>query len=270
MARPLWKGALSFGLVSVPVELVSAVRRQEIRFHELHDKDHMRLRQRMVCPADGEEVTGEHTVRGYEIAPDQYVLLEPGEVEALAPESSPNMVISDFVPLEQVDPIYFDRPYYLRPGSGAERTYRLLAEAMAEAGRAGIAKLIMHRREYLVALRPVGEVLQLEILRFADEILAAELPEAPKQGISDKERRVAEQLISALAADFDPSAYHDEYRKRVHELLEKKAKGEVVTPPAPAVEEEGEVIDLLSALEASLSQARAKQGHAKEKRRKTA
>lgn len=271
MARPLWKGAISFGLVNVPVELIPAVKRQEIRFHQLHDQDHMRLRQRMVCPAEGEEVTEEHTVRGYEIAPDQYVLLEAGEVEKLAPESSSAMVISDFVPAEQIDPVYYDRPYYLRPGKGAERSYRLLVEALAEAGRVGIAKFVMHRREYLVALRPVGARLQLEVMRFADEILPAEEPEAPQQEITARERKVAEQLIAALAADFDPSQYHDEYREQVRDLLERKAQGEVVTPPVlPTVEEEGEVIDLLAALENSLKQARERKAPAHRKARKSA
>jgi DNA end-binding protein Ku len=256
MARPLWKGAISFGLVNVPVELVPAVSHQEIRFHELHDKDQTRLRQRMICPKDDEEVTGEHTVRGYEIAPDQYVLLKPGEIEALAPESSRALVISDFVPLAQIDPVYYERPYYLRPGAGAERAYRLLVEAMTAAGRVGIAKFVMHRREYLAALRPVGELLCLEIMRFADEVLPAAKIEAPAAKVPEKERAVAEQLIAALASDFEPARYKDEYRDQVRDLLAKKAKGKVIAPPAPPEEEPGEVIDLLAALEASVSQAR--------------
>lgn len=261
MPRPIWTGNVSFGLVNIPVRLVMAVRRTEIAFHQLHGKDNMRLRQRLVCPADGEEVSGDDIVKGYEIAPDQYVLVEPDELEALAPERSRNLDITDFVDQDGIDPLYYDRPYYLLPEEDAERPYSLLVQAMKQAHKVGIAKFVMRHKEYLAALRPVEGLIVLEVMRFASEVIpAAEVKPLPLQEkVDERQLKVADELIATLATNFNPAQYHDEYTEKVEQLLQHKAEGkQIVTPPVPE-REPTEAVDLLAALEQSLAAARDRQ-----------
>lgn len=261
MARSIWTGVISFGLVSIPVRLVTAVRSTDIRFHQLHEKDGVRLKQRLVCPADEQEVSGAEIVKGYELAPDQYVIVDPDELDALAPESSRALDITDFVDLESIDPIYYDRPYYLLPGDNADKPYSLLVQAMERAKKVGIAKFVMRQKEYLAALRPVDGAICLEIMHFAGEVVPVkELDGLPKaQEMDERQLKVANQLIDALAGDFDPEKYKDEYRDKVEHMLEEKAKGkEIVTPPA-FEPKPTEAVDLLKALEESLKTAREKQ-----------
>lgn len=260
MARAIWTGTISFGLVSIPVKLVTAVRRIEISFHQLHEKDGVRLKQKLVCPADQEEVARDDIVKGYEIAPDQYVIVGEEELEALAPESSRSLDITDFVDMTEIDPVYYDRPYYLLPGDNAEKPYHLLVRAMEEAGKVGIAKFVMRRKEYLAALRPIQGAICLEIMRFATEVVDVEELGVPgEMEIDERQLKVADQLIQALAADFEPKKYRDEYTEQVQELLEKKAEGEVITAPPQAEVAPTEPVDLLKALEASLKAARERQ-----------
>ncbi|HZD64521.1 MAG TPA: Ku protein [Acidimicrobiales bacterium] len=256
MPRPIWSGAISFGLVNIPVKLVTAVRKQDVRFHQLHAKDGVRIQQRRVCPDDGEEVPWSDLVKGYEIAPGRYVVIEPDELEALDPEATHTIDIEDFVALDQVDPVYLDTTYYAVPDAAGTRAYRLLHRAVQDSGRVGIGKVVLRTKQYLCAVRPTGEALAVSTMNFADEVLGQEdltgLP-APDGEVPERELRLAAQLIEAMATDFDPSRYEDTYRAAVMRLIEAKAAGEqVVTEPArPAAP----VVDLMAALEASLSSA---------------
>lgn len=261
MPRSIWTGSISFGLVNIPVRLVMAVRSVDISFHQLHAKDGVRLKQRLVCPADEREVARKDVVKGYEIAPDQYVIVDDKELDAFAPESSRALDITDFVNLEDIDPIYYDRPYYLLPGENADKPYYLLVQAMEKAKKVGIAKFVMRQKEYLAALRPVDGAICLEIMRFAGEVVPVkDLDGLPKkQELDERQLKVANQLIEALAGEFDPDKYKDEYREQVEHMLKKKAKGkEIVTPPTvEAKPTKG--VDLLKALEESLKTAKEKQ-----------
>jgi len=262
MPRSIWRGAISFGLVNVPVKLYSAVSKKTVRFNQLHDSDHARIQQKRVCSADGEEVPYENIVKGFEIAPDRYVVITPDELEALDPAKTRSIDIEDFVDLAEIDPLYYEHPYYLVPDAGASKAYKLLLEALRETGKVAIARVVLRSKEYLVAIRPAGEVLTMETMLFADELIPAdrldELPEADVNA-TERELAMARQLIEAQATEFDPSKYRDEYRERVLELIERKAAGEEVAVQ-PMAEERQEVPDLMAALEQSL--AAAKQGTA--------
>src|SRR4051812_37210972 len=181
MARSIWTGSISFGLVNIPVKLYTAVREERVAFHMLHDQDKVRLKQKMYCPEDGKEVHREHTVKGYEISPDHYVIVSEQELEAIAPKSSRVIELQDFVDLESIDPVFFDRPYYLVPQQHAEKAYRLLVEAMERTGKVGIAKFTMRSKEYLCALRPTEGVICLETMHFANEVTPAkDIEDAPR------------------------------------------------------------------------------------------
>lgn len=255
MPRALWKGSLSFGLVNVPVKVVTATRSQDVRFHMLHDADGARIVQKRVCSADGEEVPYEHVARGYEVGPDQYVVVSPDELEALDPEKSETIDIVDFVGLAEIDPIYYEKTYYLLPEKGGTKAYALLLEAMRKSDRVAIARVVMRTKEHLVAVRPIGNVLAMTTLLYHDEVVRAEeLEGAPAEASAPKrELEMAERLIDALTTGFEPTRYEDEHRARVLSLIETKAQGrEVVTPPRR--EPKGPT-DLASALEASLAAA---------------
>jgi DNA end-binding protein Ku len=260
MPRSIWRGAISFGLVNVPVKLYSAVSKKTVRFNQLHDADGARIQQKRVCSQDGEEVPYEHIVKGFEIAPDRYVVITPDELDALDPAKTRSIDIEDFVDLSEIDPLYYEHPYYLVPDTGASKAYKLLLEALRETGKVAIARVVLRSKEYLVAIRPAGEVLTMETMLFADELIPAErldeLPEADAKA-TERELAMARQLIEAQATEFDPSKYRDEYRERVLELIERKAAGEDIAVQ-PMVEEREEVPDLMAALEQSL--AAAKQG----------
>jgi DNA end-binding protein Ku len=257
MPRSIWTGAISFGLVNVPVKLYSAVSKKTVRFHQLHEADGVRIQQKRVCPADGEEVPYDQIVKGYEITPDQYVVVTPEELEAIEPRKTKTIDIEDFVDLEDIDPIFYDHPYYLLPGTGAAKPYKLLVTAMEEASKVAIARVVIRQKEQLVAIRPTGDILTMETMNFADEVIPHDrFDEAPGADVDTNKREVdmARQLIESLSAEFDPSKYADTYRERVLELIEQKAEGrEIAVQPA---EEPQEVPDLMAALEASVNAAR--------------
>jgi DNA end-binding protein Ku len=258
MPKSLWMGYISFGMVNIPVALVPAVRDKSIRFHLLHKKDGARLKQKMVCPVDGREVPRKQAVRGFELTPDHYVMVEAEELQAIEPKRTRTIEISDFVEMSQIDPIYYEHPYYLIPGEGGGKAYGLLMQAMVEMKKTAIGKFVFHDREYVAAIRPLDRVFCLEVMRFPDEIVSThdfETPEYKKAKADKKQLDMAKQLIGALATDFQPQDYRDEYREKVMELIEKKAKGERMVT-APPVFEEGKVIDLVAALERSLRQVR--------------
>lgn len=261
-SRPIWTGTISFGLVNIPIKLHTAVREQRISFHMLHDQDNVRLRRKMICPEDNKEIHPEHIVRGYEIHKNQYVIVTPEDLESCGPKSTKTIEITDFVDLVDIDPVYYDRPYYILPQAAAAKPYRLLLDAMTRSKKVGISKLVMHEKEYLAAVRPVENVIVLHTMHFGNEVVKADsidgLPS--EQRVGDRELKVAEQLIESLATSFKPEKYHDEYRNCVVAMLEKKAEGErIVTQPQTAAKPV-KAGDLMAALEASLAEAKA---HAK-------
>jgi DNA end-binding protein Ku len=263
MARSIWTGAISFGLVTVPVKLYSAVNRKTVRFHQLNAKTGVRISQRRVDPSTGDEVAYEDIVKGFELTPDRYVVIEPGELESLEPKKTKTIEIEDFVELVDIDPIFYDHPYYLAPGPGGAKPYRLLLEAMRETGRVAIARVVIRSKEQLVALRPMGEdVLGISTMLFSDEVVAPdkidELSAAAEVEATKRELDIAKQLVESLAGPFDPSKYHDTYREEVLDLIERKAAGEEIAVQPVSEEEEEPVPDLMAALKASLDAVREK------------
>jgi DNA end-binding protein Ku len=273
MPRSIWSGAISFGLVNVPVKLYSAVSKKTVRFHQLHGETGSRIQQRRVDPSTGEEVAYEDIVKGYEIGKDRYVVVTPDELEALDPEKTRSIDIEDFVDESEIDPIYYDHPYYLAPDRGAEKAYRLLLDAMKQAGKVAIARVVIRNKEQLVAIRPSGDALTMSTMNFADEVVPAEKideigaeSDEGKAKTTKRELDMAQQLIDSLTSDFDPSKYRDTYRERVLDLIERKAAGEEIAAP-PEAPEPAPVPDLMAALEASLQEAKGKERKPKQQRK---
>ena len=264
MARSIWSGAISFGLVTVPVKMYSAVSRKTVRFHQLNKETGVRIQQKRVDPTTGDEVPYEDIVKGYELTPEQYVIIEPGELEALDPKKTKSIEIEDFVALDEIDPIYFDHPYYLAPGAGGSKPYRLLLEAMRETGRVAIANVVIRSKQQLVAVRPMGEnVLAMSTMVYPDEVLDAatldEIAAVEDVEVNSRELDIAKQLVDSLAGSFDADKYRDTYREEVLALVERKAEGKEIAIQPTADEDEGEVPDLMSALKASLDAVKARE-----------
>ncbi len=260
MPRSMWTGSVSFGLVNIPVRLFNAVSPKDVHFHLLHDQDGVRIRQKRVCPADGEEVSSEHLVKGYEIRKNTYVMVKPEELQALNPKATHTIDILDFVPLAEIDPLYFEHPYYLAPDRGATKAYALLLRAMQESERVAIARVVLRTKQYTVALRPVGRALTMSTLFYQDEIVQQEsLDNLPgeEMDLQERELAMARQLIDTLSTGFVPEKYHDEYREQVLALIEQKAEGQEIVAQ-PVQPEQPKVIDLMAALEASLAAAKKK------------
>jgi DNA end-binding protein Ku len=258
MARAIWSGAISFGLVNIPVKLFSAVSKKTVRFHQIDAESGGRVRQKRVGP-DGEEIPYEQIIKGYEIGPDRYVTLTPEELDSLSPEKTRTIDIEDFVDLDEIDPIYYDHPYYLAPDTGSAKAYQLLVDAMEDAGKVAIARVVIRSKENLVAIRPRDGVLAMETMLFADEVVPTdsleEMTTDTAVKTSDRELTMARQLIDSLSSDFEPEKYHDEYRERVLDLIERKAQGETIVIEEPTKEPE-QVPDLMAALEASIAGAK--------------
>jgi DNA end-binding protein Ku len=258
MPRAIWSGTISFGLLNVPVKLYSAVARRGISLREIRESDGARIKHRRVAEGTDEEVPYGEIVKAFEITPDRYVPLSKDEMAAMAPEKTRAIEVQDFVDLEQIDPIYFDSPYYLGPAEGAEKAYSLLAKAMQESGKVAISRFVFRNKEHLAALRAGNGVLTLTTMRFADEVVpTAELedvlPEG-KQKVATKEVEMAEQLIDSLTTEFDPSAYRDEYREELLALIERKAEGkDVLAAPATEEPQPTKAPDLMAALEESIA-----------------
>ncbi|MCJ7670945.1 MAG: Ku protein [Acidimicrobiia bacterium] len=257
MATAIWTGTIGFGLVSVPVRLVSATKSKDVRFNQLEEGTNSRVRYRRVSEQSGEEVSTDRIVKGHEIAPGQYVVVSDEEIKGIAPKSSRTIEIEDFVDLDQIDPLYFDQPYYLAPDKTALKPYQLLVEAMTELRKVAIGRLVMRSKESLVAIRPLDGVLCVETMRFADEVLPVSgiMPDDVERAEpTERELEMAKQLVDALATDFEPEKYHDTYREQLQDLIDRKAAGEEIVAN-PAVEDAGKVLDLMAALEASLARA---------------
>ena len=263
MARAVWTGSLSFGLVNVPVALFSATEEKSIRFNQFQAGTPDRVRNKRVNERTGEEVAYQDIVKGYDLGGGEYVLVTPEEIASVAPGRSKTIDVSAFVDLTEIDPVYFDRPYYLAPPSkgaakGGERAYALLRDAMMKANKVALATFVMREKQYLVAIRPRHDALVLETLLYPDEVRepVEEIDTLPVEAQwSERELEMAELLIESMATEWDPEQYRDTYRERLEELIDQKRSGEVVAvePPAP---EGAPVVDLLKALEASIAATR--------------
>ncbi|MEA2717281.1 MAG: end-binding protein Ku, partial [Actinomycetota bacterium] len=254
VARSMWSGAISFGLVNVPVKLYSAVSPKDVRFHQIDAKSKARVKQKRVSAATGEEVPYEDIVKGYELGPDTYVMISPEELNALDPKATRSIDIEDFVDLDQIDPIYYDHPYYLAPDKGGAKAYVLLRRAMQETNKVGIARVVLRTKQYLAAIRPLGRSLVLETMLYPDEVNPVDDLDVPGDEIevTEREEKMARQLIDSLTTDFDPDKYKDDYRERVLELIEQKAAGQEIVVEE-TTEDAPKVVDLMAALEASLA-----------------
>lgn len=264
MARAIWSGTISFGLLNVPVRMYSAVARRSIALREIRESDSARIKHRRVAEGTDEEVPYENIVKAYELSPGQYVPLSKDEMAALAPEKTRAIDVQDFVDIEEIDPMYFDSPYYLGPAEGAEKAYSLLAAAMESSGKAAIARFVFRNKEHLSALRATDGVLTLTTMRFHDEVVPpSELDDAlpdKKPKVAKREREMAEQLIDQLSTSFQPESYRDEYREQLLALIERKAEGKEIVAPEAEEPEATKAPDLMAALEESIAAAKGKDG----------
>jgi DNA end-binding protein Ku len=262
MARPIWTGALSFGLVNVPVGVYSATDDKTIHFNQLERGTSDRVRNKRVNERTGEEVAYDAIVKGYDLGGGRYIVVEPEELEAVEPGRSRTIEITDFVDLDDIDPVFYKSTYYLAPhGPGAERAYALLRQAMSEANKVGIATFVLRNKQHLVAIRPDKRVIALETMYFADEVRdpAAELDTLPGEDVTFKGRELdtAKLLVDSMTAPWEPESYSDTYRAAVEELIDQKSRGEIVTASGP-ITEPAPVVDLMDALRKSVEAARAK------------
>jgi DNA end-binding protein Ku len=262
MARAIWSGSISFGLLNVPVKLYSAVARRGIALREIRESDSARIKHRRVAEGTDEEVPYEKIIKAYEITKDRYVPLSKEELASLDPKKTRAIEVQDFVEIVEIDPIYFDSPYYLGPADGAEKAYSLLAQALEKSGKVAIARFVFRNKEHLAAIRPGDGVLTLTTMRFADEVVPPDelddvLPDK-KPKIGKREIEMAEQLIDSLTRNFDPSIYRDEYREELLAMIERKAAGEDVVAAPQEDREPTKAPDLMAALEQSIADVRSK------------
>jgi DNA end-binding protein Ku len=251
MPRSIWNGAIAFGAVTVPVKVYGALEDRAIRFRELHEKDGSEVAHVLVG-SDGAEIPRERVAKGFEVAPDEYVVLTNEEIKAADQPARKAIELEDFVPADQIDPVFYDKPYTLGPQKGAEEGYALLAAALEKAGRVGIGRVVLRAREQLVSVRPVDGALRMQVMRFAGEVVPGKDldVDAPARAPAKKEVEMAGALVETLATDFDPARYEDTYRERVLEVVRRKEQGEEIELPEPEPREETD--DLMAALQASL------------------
>lgn len=261
MARPIWTGSISFGLVNIPVKLFSAVKRKNVRFNQIESETGARIKQKRVSATTGDEVDYDNIVKGFELPSGEYVIITDDELSALDPDAVKTIDLLEFVDLVEIDPLFYDSAYYLAPSPDTQKPYKLLVSAMEESGKVGIARFVMRTKQYLAAMRPVDGKLVLSTMVYADEIVAPSEVELfdglDDVAVSDQEVEMARQLISSLEADFAPEKHSDTYRLAVVDLIDRKAAGEetVFAPPADD-DSGGSVIDLMAALEASVAEAK--------------
>lgn len=261
MPRAMWNGAISFGLVSIPVKLYTATSSQTVRFHQLDAETGARVRQQRVSEADGEVVPYDRIVKGYELSSGQHVIVTDEELSSLDPQASRTIDLLEFVDQSSIDPLYYDSAYFLGPDPATVKPYALLLEAMKDAGKVGVARFVMRGREHLCALRPDDGALVLSTMRYADEVRStgdiAELDDVADTTLTAAELAMAGQLIASLDAEFDAERYHDTYRQKVLELIEAKQRGDNAVVASPEPDEANKVVDLMAALEASVADAKA-------------
>ena len=253
--RSIWNGAVAFGSVNVPVKVYGALDVKSISFRELHAKDGSEVGHRLVGPS-GKEVPKDRVAKGYEVSDGEYVVLTDDEIKAADRPARKAIELEDFVPAEQIDPVFYGKPYHLAPQDGAEKPYALLIKALEKSDRVGIGRVVLRAREQLVSVRPVEGVLRMQIMRFADELVEAKSLDVDKPSKAPGKREIdmAGMLVETLAEDWDPSQYHDEYRERVLAVVKAKERGDEIELPAP--ESGADQDDLMAALEASLKAAK--------------
>ncbi len=257
--RPLWKGAITFGLISIPVRLYSAVEDKSVKFHLLHDEDKGRIKYQRICSKCGREVGWDEIVRGYEFSKDHYVTFTDEELENLEVDSIKAIDVQGFVPLEQIDPIYFNKTYYVAPEAAGLKAYKLLADALEAEGQVGVSKVAFRDREHLATIRLKGDIFVLESMHWPDEIRTPDFEELSKKiDIRDSEVKMARQLIQQLSTDWHPEDFRDEYREQLQRLAEKKIEGEEVAVAQEPAAEPTKVVDLMEALKASVEEAKKK------------
>jgi len=258
MPSSIWTGAISFGLVQVPVRMVTATRSKDVSFNQLEESTGARVRYRKVSEVSGDEVTADEIVRGYEVSKGKYVRIEDDEIQSLRPKGSRAIEIEEFVDLDEIDPLFFEQPYYLIPNDRGVKPYKLLVEAMTDLDKVAIGRIVMRSKERLVAIRPLDGMLCIETMRYSDEVVARDgliTDEETDVQLTERERTMAQQLVESLASDkFDASKYHDEFREQLLDLIERKAAGEEIIAE-PETEAPAKVLDLVAALEASLAKA---------------
>lgn len=255
MARPIWRGSLSFGLVAIPVQLHTAVRENRPRFRLLHAKDKSPIKYERVCQRDGTPVAWEDLVKGYEYQKGRYVVLTKEDFKAAAVEKDRRVQVSDFVPADAIDDRYFDQPYYLLPDKGGEHAYAVFNQALNETGRVGIGKVVLRERQHLVAVESIEGRLVLTMLRFAEEVVEAPALAGDRVKVAPKELKLAQDLIEALAAEWNPDQYKDDYQENLKEVINSKLKGETIELEGDEPRMRADVIDLAERLRASLKAA---------------
>jgi len=263
----IWSGTISFSLVAIPVQLVRAIEPGRVSFRMLHSKDYSPLQRRMFCPEEEKIIPSEEIIRGYEIAPNKHILVTEEELESVSPERSRTIEISEFIDLNEVDPIYFGHPYYLVPSKGGEKAYRLLVEVMNRTNKAGIAKFVLDEREYFVTLKSAKGVLELITLHYYDEIIPDKdiLPKEKEIDVDDKNR--IKKHIKKMMADFDSEKYADRRRKKIMAILKKKLKEKKLVEAPATEEEEGETEDLVALLKKSMRPTRKKSSKGTKKKK---
>ena len=255
MPSAIWSGSVGFGLVQVPVKLITATRSRDVSFNQLEEGTGARIRYKKVSDATGEEVTPDRIQKGYEISKGKYVVVEADELASLAPKASHTIDIEEFIDLSEIDPVYFEQPYYLVPDEKGKKAYRLLVDAMSELNKVAIGRIVIRAKERLVAIRPLDGLLCVETMRYADEVVARDGLAPEDIEVGEREVAMARQLIESLAVDqFEPEKFRDEYREQVLDLVERKAAGEEIVAQ-PDSEAPAKVLDLVAALEASLEKA---------------
>jgi len=249
--RSIWNGAVAFGAVTIPVKVFGALEDKSIHFRELHEKDASEIAHVLVGP-DGAEIPRERVAKGYEVAPDEYVVMSNDEIKAADQPARKAVELEDFVPADQIDPVFYDKPYHLAPQDGAEAGYALLAAALEKSGRVGIGRVVLRAREQLVSVRTVDGALRMQVMRFADQLVPAKEMDVdePSKAPAKKEVQMASALVDTLATEFDPTRYEDTYRERVLEVVRRKEQGEDIELPEPEKKDDSD--DLMAALQASL------------------
>lgn len=260
MARPMWSGSISFGLVNVPVKAYTAVRDHDVHFHQLEKKSGARIRYRRVSDKSGREVDDDNIEMGFELSSGDYVTFDKDELQELRPASTRSVDVTDFVALEEIDPIYYERTYWLAPdGDAAKRAYQLLLAAMEQQGRVGIGSVVMRNKQYLTAIRPLDGVLAMSTMRFADEVVPrSDIDALPSRRSKPdaRELRMATQIVEGLAAAWNPKAYRDTYTDELRDRIKAKDEGKEIVTEQP--KGEAKVLDLMAALEASVDAAKGK------------
>src|SRR5215469_2858260 len=251
MATSVWKGHLTFGLVSLPIKLFSAARSETISFNQLHKTDHSRVKQVLYCAAEDKPVAREDLVKGYEYEKGRYVIVESDEIQKVAPKTAQTMEILEFVKSSEIDPLYFESSYYMAPDAAGEKAYALLFEALRRTGYVGVAKVAMHSREHIVILRPGEQGLVLHTMYYADEVRKVEEFRTNTDLVAAKELELAQLFVRSLEAKFEPEKYHDEYRDNLKALIKAKVEGQAIVEPEPAPKL-APVVDIMAALRASM------------------